>query len=192
MNPVSILLIGLAMSTDAFAAALGKGAAMSRPRWSEALRIGLIFGVVEAITPVIGWLLGSAASRYIEAWDHWIAFGLLSALGVHMIHKALTVGDDGEEATVSRNGGLLLVALAGLATSIDSMAVGVGLAFVEVNILTVAAVIGLCTLTTVTLGVMLGRVLGNLIGKRAEMAGGIVLILVGATILYEHISVAAA
>lgn len=184
MNPVSILLIGLAMSTDAFAAALGKGAAMSRPRWSEALRIGLIFGVVEAITPVIGWLLGSAASRYIEAWDHWIAFGLLSALGVHMIHKALTVGDDGEEATVSRNGGL--------ATSIDAMAVGVGLAFVEVNILTVAAVIGLCTLTTVTLGVMLGRVLGNLIGKRAEMAGGIVLILVGATILYEHISVAAA
>lgn len=192
MNPVSILLIGLAMSTDAFAAALGKGAAMSRPRWSEALRIGLIFGVVEAITPVIGWLLGSAASRYIEAWDHWIAFGLLSALGVHMIHKALTDGDDAEDATASRNGGLLLVALAGLATSIDAMAVGVGLAFVEVNILIVAAVIGLCTLIMVTLGVMLGRALGKLIGKRAEIAGGVVLILVGATILYEHIGVAAA
>lgn len=192
MNPVSILLIGLAMSTDAFAAALGKGAAMCRPRWSEALRIGLIFGVVEAITPLIGWFLGSAASRYIEAWDHWIAFGLLSALGVHMIHKALTDGDDAEAATASRNGGLLMVALAGLATSIDAMAVGVGLAFVEVNILIVAAAIGLCTLIMVTLGVMLGRALGKLIGKRAEMAGGVVLILVGATIFYEHISVAAA
>lgn len=192
MNPVSILLIGLAMSTDAFAAALGRGAAMARPRWSEALRIGLIFGVVEAITPLIGWLLGSAASRHIEAWDHWIAFGLLSALGVHMIHKALTDGDDVEDAPVSRNRGLLLVALAGLATSIDAMAVGVGLAFVEVNILIVAAVIGLCTLIMVTLGVMLGRALGRLIGKRAEMAGGALLIMVGTTILYEHISVAAA
>lgn len=190
MNPVSILLIGLAMSTDAFAAALGKGAAMSTPRWSEALRIGLIFGVVEAITPVIGWLLGSAASRYIEAWDHWIAFGLLSVLGVHMIYKALTDGGDAEDATASRKGSLLLVALAGLATSIDAMAVGVGLAFVEVNILLVAAVIGLCTLTAVTLGVMAGRALGSMIGKRAEMAGGVVLILVGTAILLEHLNAA--
>lgn len=192
MNPVSILLIGLAMSTDAFAAALGKGAAMSRPRWSEALRIGLIFGVVEAITPIIGWFLGSAASRHIEAWDHWIAFGLLGALGGHMIHKAMADGDDAEDATGTRTGGLLAVALTGLATSIDAMAVGVGLAFVEVNILIVAAIIGLCTLTMVTLGVMAGQALGSLFGKRAEMAGGVVLILVGATILYEHIGVAAA
>ncbi|MGO4222634.1 manganese efflux pump MntP family protein [Lysobacter sp. TAF61] len=192
MNPVSIVLLGLAMSTDAFAAALGKGAGMLRPRWPEALRIGLIFGVVEGITPVIGWLLGSAASRYIEAWDHWIAFGMLGVLGLHMIYKAATDQDAAEAAATGRLGGIWSVALTGLATSIDAMAVGVGLAFVDVNILVVAVVIGLCTLTMVTLGIMAGRALGMLIGKRAEMAGGVILILVGATILYEHLHAATA
>lgn len=192
MNPVSIVLLGLAMSTDAFAAALGKGAGMLRPRWPEALRIGVIFGVVEGITPVIGWLLGSAASRYIEAWDHWIAFGMLGVLGLHMIYKAATDQDAAEAAATGRLGGIWSVALTGLATSIDAMAVGVGLAFVDVNILVVAVVIGLCTLTMVTLGIMAGRALGMLIGKRAEMAGGVILILVGATILYEHLHAATA
>ncbi|UNK48714.1 manganese efflux pump MntP family protein [Lysobacter sp. S4-A87] len=192
MNPVSIVLLGLAMSTDAFAAALGKGAGMLRPRWPQALRIGLIFGVVEGLTPIIGWLLGTAASRHIEAWDHWIAFGMLGALGLHMIYKAATDQDAAEAAAVGgRRDGLWSIALTGLATSIDAMAVGVGLAFVEVNILIVAVVIGLCTVTMVTLGIMAGRVLGTLIGKRAEMAGGVILILVGATILYEHLHAAA-
>lgn len=191
MNPVSILLLGLAMSTDAFAAAVGKGAGMSRPRWPEALRIGLVFGVVEAITPIVGWLLGNAAARYVEAWDHWIAFVLLVGLGLHMIHKARRPDDDAKDDASARNGRLFALALTGLATSIDAMAVGVGLAFVEVNIFVVAAVIGLCTFTMVTLGIMAGRVLGKLIGKRAEMAGGLVLMLVGATILYEHLAAAA-
>jgi len=182
---LSILFLGLAMSTDAFAAAIGKGAAMSRPRWPDALRTGLVFGSVEAITPVIGWLLGSVASRAIEDWDHWIAFALLALLGLHMIHKALR---QDEEATQAAPGtGLWAIAVAGLATSIDALAVGVGLAFVEVNILLVAAVIGLCTFTMVTAGVMAGRALGQLIGKRAEIAGGVILILVGALIVYEHV-----
>src|SRR5690554_5533819 len=154
MTLFSIVLLGLAMATDAFAAALGKKAGMVRPRWSEALRIGLIFGVVEALTPVIGWLLGSAAEQYIEAWDHWIAFGLLVGLGLHMIYKAVVGAEDVEGSASTANGSLLVVALAGLATSIDAMAVGVGLAFVEVNIAVVAVVIGLCTFTLVTLGIM--------------------------------------
>lgn len=180
------------MSTDAFAAALGKGATMLKPRWPEALRIGLIFGVVEALTPIIGWLLGSAASRYIKAWDHWIAFGLLSALGLHLIYKAATDDDEAESGGLTARSGLLVIALTGFATSIDAMAVGVGLAFVEVNIFAVAGVIGLCTFTMVTLGVMAGQALGALIGKRAEAAGDIVLIVVGAMILYEHLGAAAA
>ncbi|MFC3816758.1 manganese efflux pump MntP family protein [Lysobacter sp. GCM10012299] len=192
MNPVSTVLLGLAMSTDAFAAALGKGAGMLKPRWPQALRIGLIFGVVEGLTPIIGWLLGTAASRHIEQWDHWIAFGMLGALGLHMIYKAVTGQDEVEAAAVGgRRDGLWSVALTGLATSIDAMAVGVGLAFVDVNILIVAVVIGLCTVTMVTLGIMAGRVLGTLIGKRAEMAGGVILILVGTGILYEHLHAAA-
>ncbi|MDB6163218.1 MAG: rane protein [Xanthomonadaceae bacterium] len=190
MHPISIVLLGLAMSTDAFAAALGRGAGMLRPRWPQALRIGLIFGAVEALTPVIGWLLGSAASSYIKAWDHWVAFGLLSLLGLHMIYKATAAPPAHDEAP-ARNDGLWAVALTGLATSIDALAVGVGLAFVQVNIFIVAGVIGICTLLMVTLGVMTGRALGALIGRRAEMVGGVVLVLVGATILYEHLSAAA-
>lgn len=193
MNPISILMLGLAMSSDAFAAALGKGAAMARPRWPQALRVGLIFGVVEAITPVIGWLLGSAASRYIQAWDHWIAFTLLALLGLHMIWKAATDKDDDvdQREDGARQGNVFTLALTGLATSIDAMAVGVGLAFVQVPILVVAGVIGLCTFTMVTLGVMLGRALGTVIGRRAEMVGGLILIVVGSAILYEHLTGAA-
>jgi len=184
MHPLSILFLGLAMSTDAFAAAVGKGAAMLHPRWPDAVRTGLVFGVVEAITPIVGWALGSFAERYIEHWDHWIAFTLLSGLGLHMIWKAL---HQGEAAAGASRTGLWAIALAGLATSIDAMAVGVGLAFIEVNILLVSLVIGLCTFTMVTAGVMAGRALGALIGRRAEIAGGVILILVGAAIVYEHV-----
>lgn len=159
---------------------------MSRPRFSEALRVGLIFGVVEAITPVIGWLLGSAASSFIESVDHWIAFALLSLLGLHMIYKAGKGGDD-EETRENGKKSMVSLALTGLATSIDAMAVGVGLAFINVNIVIVAIVIGLCTFSMVTVGIMAGRVLGTLIGKRAEMVGGVILIAVGAAILHEHL-----
>jgi len=187
MNPISILLLGFAMSTDAFAAAIGKGAAMTRPRLSQALRAGLIFGVIEAITPVIGWLLGKGASRYIEAWDHWIAFGLLLVLGLHMIWNGWKPDAD-EPVDEARKHGIVGLAITGLSTSIDALAVGVGLAFVDTPIAVVAVVIGLCTFTMVTLGVMLGRVLGGMVGKRAEIIGGIILIGVGAVILYEHLS----
>src|SRR3982751_4735723 len=89
MNLASTALLALAMSTDAFAAAVGKGTALERPRWSEALRTGLIFGTIEALTPVVGWALGLAAASYVQAWDHWIAFGLLAILGVRMILAGL-------------------------------------------------------------------------------------------------------
>lgn len=189
MNPISILLIGLAMSTDAFAAAIGKGAAMTRPRFTQALRVGLIFGVVEAITPLVGWLLGTAAARFMEAWDHWIAFGLLFALGAHMIHQALKPEHE-KEPDADPHNNVFKLAIAGLATSIDAMAVGVGLAFADVSIAVVAAVIGLCTFVMVTLGIMLGRLLGEMIGRWAELAGGLILMVVGAGILYEHLGAA--
>lgn len=188
MNPLSIVLLGFAMSADAFAAAIGKGAAMTRPRLRQAVRVGLIFGVIEGLTPVIGWLLGKGASRYIQVWDHWIAFGLLLGLGLHMIWNGLKP-ESAEAVDDAKKYGFVGLALAGLATSIDALAVGVGLAFVDTPIAVVAIVIGLCTFGMVTLGVMLGRVLGALVGKRAEIAGGVILIGVGAGILYEHLSV---
>jgi putative Mn2+ efflux pump MntP len=192
MSPLSILLIGFAMSTDAFAAAIGKGAAMRKPRLPDALRAGLIFGVIEAITPVIGWLLGRAALQYVEAFDHWIAFGLLGALGVHMIINGIRPDSDDEQDDPDRHHGFWRLALTGFATSIDAMAVGIGLAFLDVNIGVMALVIGLCTFSMVTAGIMLGRVLGNMVGKRAEIIGGVILIIIGATILYEHLSGAVA
>lgn len=193
MNLFSILLLGLAMSTDAFAAAVAKGAGMSRPRWPQALRIGLVFGAVEAITPMVGWMLGTAAARYVESWDHWIAFVLLVGLGLHMIYKARRPGDGPTQPDAhARSGPQLALVLTALATSLDALTVGVSLAFVDINIFAVAVVIGLCTFTMVTLGIMAGRALGSLVGKRAEMAGGVVLILVGATILFEHLGAAAA
>ena len=189
MHPISILLLGVAMSTDAFAAAVAKGAAMRNPRFSEALRAGVIFGTIEGLTPIIGWLLGLAAAQYISAWDHWIAFILLGVLGLYMIYAGLKPESDGGAANATkRMHGFWSLAATGLATSIDAMVVGVGLAFLDVNIGVVALVIGLTTLVMVTLGIMLGRILGRLAGKRAEIMGGLMLIAIGTTILHEHLS----
>jgi manganese efflux pump family protein len=189
MHPISIIILGIAMSTDAFAAAIGKGAAMRNPRFSEALRVGVIFGAIEGLTPVIGWLLGLGAAKYITAWDHWIVFTLLGLLGLHMIYAGLKRENEGValDATNRRHGFWSLAATA-LATSIDAMAVGVGLAFLDVSISIVALVIGLTTLVMVTLGIMLGRILGRAAGKRAEIIGGFMLIAIGVAILYEHLS----
>lgn len=186
MNPISLIFLAFAMSTDAFAAAIGKGASLHKPRLSEALRTGLIFGVIEALTPLIGWAVGQAASDYVQNWDHWIAFSLLLLLGLHMIYNG--VKDDHEQAEKPNQHGFLILAVTAFATSIDALAVGVGLAFVDVNILVAALAIGLATTLMVTLGVMLGRALGTAVGKRAEIIGGVVLMLIGATILYEHLS----
>ncbi|CAI3803162.1 putative manganese efflux pump MntP [Pseudomonas sp. MM221] len=186
MNPISLVLLAFAMSTDAFAAAIGKGSSLHKPRLAEALRTGLIFGVIEAITPVIGWLLGQAASQYVEQWDHWIAFVLLLLLGAHMVHAGLKPEEEEEEKQSQH--AFWILAVTAVATSIDALAVGIGLAFVDVNIWVAAAAIGLATMTMVTIGTMLGRALGSVVGKRAEIIGGIVLMLVGATILYEHLT----
>ncbi|VXB30790.1 conserved hypothetical protein; putative inner membrane protein [Luteimonas sp. 9C] len=188
MSLLSILLIGFAMSTDAFAAAIGKGAAMQRPRFPEALRAGAIFGVIEAVTPIIGWALGLAAAAYVTAWDHWIAFVLLSVLGARMIAAGVRKDAPEDADAAARPHGFWNLAATGFATSIDAMAVGVGLAFLDVNILLVATVIGLCTLVMVTTGIMLGRALGAIVGKRAEIIGGLILIVIGIVILYEHLA----
>ena len=187
MNLASTALLALAMSTDAFAAAVGKGSALQKPRWREALRTGGIFGTIEAVTPIIGWMLGSVAARYVTAWDHWIAFVLLGVLGLRMVRAGIKVSEQDNSPKPSRHS-FWLLAMTGFATSIDAMAVGVGLAFLDVNIVPVAAAIGLTTFLMVTAGVMLGRVLGAVAGKRAEIVGGLLLIGIGAAILYEHLS----
>jgi putative Mn2+ efflux pump MntP len=187
MNFASTALLALAMSTDAFAAAVGKGTSLQNPRWREALRTGAIFGVIEAITPVVGWALGRGAASHVKRWDHWIAFTLLGILGARMILAALRAADASEVERPKRHG-FWLLAITGFATSIDAMAVGVGLAFLDVQILPVAAAIGFTTFVAVTIGVMVGRVLGQMAGRWAEAIGGVLLIGIGSVILYEHLT----
>lgn len=185
MNPVSILALALAMSTDAFAAAVAKGAVLQRARLTEALRTGLIFGVIEGLTPLLGWAVGQVAAPYVAAWDHWIAFTLLGLLGCRMVREGL--GAPEADGTKPDSHSFWLLALTGFATSIDAMIVGASLAFVDSNIVVVAAAIGLCTFVMVTIGVMVGRAVGAVAGKRAEVLGGLVLIVIGTVILVEHL-----
>jgi putative Mn2+ efflux pump MntP len=189
MNLAATALLSLAMSTDAFAAAVGKGAALHRPHLREALRTGLIFGVIEGLTPVVGWLLGQLAAPYVTAWDHWIAFVLLGGLGVMMMREGFSPPETRAEKPGSHS--FWLLAVTGFATSIDAMVVGVGLAIMGADIMVTAFAIGFSTFVMVTIGVMLGRVLGLVAGKRAEIAGGLILIGIGSLILYEHLSGAA-
>ena len=187
MNFISIAFLSLAMSTDAFAAAVGKGTALQTPRWSEAFRTGLIFGVTEALTPLAGWTLGLSAANYVKDWDHWIAFVMLGGLGLRMVFQGVKMPEAQGQQKPSRHG-FWLLAVTGFATSIDAMVVGVGLAFLDVDIWPVAAAIGFTTFVMVTIGVMVGRVLGAVAGKRAEAFGGVVLIGIGITILIQHLN----
>ena len=186
MSPVAVFFLALAMSTDAFAAAVGKGTALQQPRWTEALRTGAIFGVIEALTPLIGWALGNAAADYVKTWDHWIAFVLLGVLGLRMIVSGYR-GHHADEEKPTRHS-FWVLAMTGFATSIDAMAVGVGLAFLDVSILPIAAAIGCATFVMVTLGVMVGRVLGRVAGRWAEALGGVVLVVIGSMTLYSGLT----
>ena len=189
MNLLTTILLALGMSVDAFAAALARGAGSLHYTWRQTVKTALIFGIVETITPLIGWLVGSMTQKFIAEYDHWLAFGLLLALGLKMIWGALH-DDDDEAAAADKNRTdttLLLTVITAIATSIDSMVVGVGLAFLDANIWLTALAIGTNTTIMAAIGLRLGRLLGKKIGSRAEMAGGVVLIGIGTFILLEHL-----
>lgn len=187
MSFLSTALLSLSMSADAFAVSLGKGACYDKPRLRDAARTGAVFGATEACAPLLGWLLGFAASSFIESVDHWLAFGILGLVGAKMIYESLR-GGDGEscEGAGSQPSPLLLVVTA-IGTSIDSMAVGVSLAFVDADILVSALCIGLATFTMSTLGIMIGHLIGTKLGRWAEALGGVTLIAIGARILQQHL-----
>ena len=164
-----------------------KGAALHRPGFKEALRTGLIFGAIEALTPLIGWAAGLAASRYVMAWDHWVAFFLLSFLGGRMMMEGFRQTATAEPCEAPQRHGFLVLATTAVATSLDALAVGVGLAFLQVNIIATALTIGMATTIMATTGVLVGRLVGPVLGKWAEVLGGLVLISIGCTILSQHL-----
>jgi len=184
MSPFAITVLALSMSVDAFAVSVGRGAALNRPRFSEALRTGVVFGVVEAITPVVGWAAGVAASSFVEAIDHWIAFGLLAAVGLHMLFAA--VWKKADEGEPGRSFAVLMATAIG--TSLDAMAVGVSLAFLNVNIVIIAIAIGLATFVMSSGGMIIGRFIGERFGRFAEAVAGISLFGLGSSILVEHLT----
>lgn len=185
MNLSATLFLAFGMSMDAFAATVSKGAALNKPCIREAFRTGLIFGCIEAITPLIGWGLGLVASHYIIEWDHWIAFTLLFVLGLRMIVEGFKTPDEEQPRNHRHSFGLLVITA--IATSLDAMAVGVSLALLQVNILHTALAIGMTTMLMATLGILIGRFIGPFLGKRAEILGGIILIGIGCHILFTHL-----
>ena len=181
---ISILLIALSLAMDAFAVSVSTGIAVPGFGPRQAARIGLWCGAFQFLMPLTGWFLGSSVRTYIEAVDHWIAFGLLALIGGNMIRQALSGGE--EEAVTDLSVRRLF--LLALATSIDALAVGVSMAFMEVNILLSSAVIGVVASLLAMVGGLLGRRLGQLFQKRATLLGGAVLVCIGLKILIEHLS----
>jgi manganese efflux pump family protein len=187
MTPFSIALLSLSMSADAFAASLGRGASV-RPNFAGAVRGGLVFGIVEAITPLLGWAVGLATASFVGAVDHWIAFALLAAVGGKMIYEASQAKEEG--AATPGRGIVALVAVA-IGTSIDAAAVGVTLALIGANILVIALSIGFATFAMTTMGMMIGRAAGAKFGSIVEAIGGLMLIGIGTAILVEHLELLA-
>ncbi|AYG94440.1 manganese efflux pump [Brevundimonas naejangsanensis] len=191
MSPIAIAILSVSMSADAFAAAIGRGA-QHRPTLPQALRSGLVFGVIEAITPLIGFALGVAAAAFVQAIDHWIAFGLLGAVGGKMIWEALkrdeeAEGEDAPSGGKAASRGLVALVATAVGTSIDAGAVGVGLALLDANIWLIAACIGATTFALATLGLLIGKAVGSRLGKIVELVGGVALIALGLKILLEHL-----
>lgn len=184
---VEIFLIAVSLAMDAFAVSISTGIAVPGFGPRQAARIGAWCGFFQFAMPLIGWFLGSSVRSYIEAVDHWIAFALLALIGGHMIRDARSGG--GEEAVTDLSTRRLF--FLALATSIDALAVGVSMAFMQVNILLASVVIGAVAFLLAMLGGLLGRRLGDLFQRRATLLGGAVLVCIGLKILVEHLSGAA-
>lgn len=185
MSLLELMLTAIALSMDAFAVAVTTGITLKHPRPWQAIKPGLFFGGFQALMPLIGYIAGRSVAVYIEAFDHWIAFGLLAAIGGKMLWDIWHEDESDEPADPTRTLALLLMAIA---TSIDALAVGISLALLSVNIWESIAIIGCTTCALSIAGVLLGNRLGELFKKRASLAGGLILIAIGAKILIEHLT----
>ena len=184
---VEFLLLGVGLAMDAFAVSICKGLATRKVNKKQAVIIALFFGGFQAIMPVIGWLLCKGFQTYIEAFDHWIAFALLAFIGVKMIIETLREKEDDvviEEMDPPLDMKEML--MLAIATSIDALAVGISLAALDRPIVESAAIIGVVTFVISIIGVYIGNFFGNRYKKRAELTGGIILVLIGVKILCEH------
>lgn len=183
MDLLSLFLIAVGLSMDAFAVSVCKGLATPKYKLKYSMICGAWFGGFQALMPTVGYLLGVNFRKYITAIDHWIAFVLLALIGFNMIREALKNDDEGADPSFTAKSMSLLA----VATSIDALAIGITFAFLDVNIVAAVLFIGVCTFVISAAGVKIGSVFGTRFKSKAEIAGGAILIILGLRILIEHL-----
>lgn len=185
MSILSIFMIGIGLSMDAFAVSIAKGMTMKKEELAKyAIILAFFFGLFQAGMPLLGWWFGSYFQELISSIDHWVAFGLLGIIGLNMIRESFhTDEEECKECTLT----LRTILVLAIATSIDALAVGISFAFLKVNIVEAVTIIGITTFILSAAAVYIGYKLGGILEKYAEILGGIILILIGTKILIEHL-----
>lgn len=183
MEVIEIILIAIGLSMDAFAVAIGKGLSVTKSRLSYYIKVGLWFGGFQALMPLIGYLLGCSFANAVADFDHWIAFALLTLIGGNMIKETISKEEEEESNADFSIKALFILAVA---TSIDALAAGISFAFLKTNIISSIIIIGITTCLFSIIGFKIGNIFGNKYKKKAELIGGIILIIIGLKILIEH------
>jgi manganese efflux pump family protein len=182
---ISILVVAIGLGMDAFSVAISIGAVSRKVSIAPVLRLSVSFGLFQFFMPIAGWLGGMTVADYIAGFDHWIAFALLLYIGGKMIHESFQCEEKAHPNDPTK--GLTLLMLS-VATSIDALAVGLSLAFLKTPILYPSMIIGVVAFIMTALGMLFGEKLGKICGKRVEVVGGIILIVIGVKILFDHVS----
>lgn len=183
MGIIELIILSIGLAMDAFAVAICKGLSMQKMNWKKACIIGAYFGIFQALMPLAGYLLGVNFQEKIVNIDHWVAFILLGIIGLNMIKEAISKETEIANDSIKFKDMLILA----IATSIDALAVGITFAFLKVNILLAISLIGIITFAISVAGVKIGNIFGDKYEKKAEFAGGVILILLGVKILLEHL-----
>ena len=184
MDLFTVFLIAVGLGIDAFSVAIGIGASNQKKSWTPVLRLSLVFGLFQFVMPLVGWLAGSTVVDRIQAFDHWIAFALLVLVGGKMIREGFEKETSEERTDQTRGWPLIMLSVA---TSIDALAVGFSFSLLQISIWLPAAVIGVVCFAMTAVGMIFGKGLARIFGKKVEILGGLVLIAIGVKILIEHI-----
>ena len=185
MSFPALLLIAVGLAMDAFAVSVAEGVALQEVTHGHTARVALHFGFFQALMPVLGWLAGNSLHSFVGAFDHWVAFGLLMLIGGKMIADTFLGFETGHVRQPTRGARLILLSIA---TSIDALAVGVSLAMLNITVWGPALVIGIVTGVLCAIGIRLGDRIGGRLKRGAELAGGVVLCLIGVEILLKHVA----
>ena len=185
MGELEVLLISIGLAMDAFAVSICKGLSMKTMDWKKAIIIGIYFGMFQALMPVLGYFLGVGFENLVTKIDHWVAFILLVLIGASMLKEAFSENPEEHDDSIK----FKTMAILGIATSIDALAVGITFAFLQVNMMLATIIIGVITFIICVIGVKIGNKFGDKYERKAEVVGGAILIFMGIKILLEHLAI---